>query len=102
MLHGIEGLLKEDLIDLRSQPNHVWSQLLNTPSAALGTCRYKLQVDDPQRAIGLLRRYDVRYLLYIGGNDSAEPAHPPPVGAPHTRYDLPTIKKPPNTDNDAP
>jgi len=102
MLHGIEGLLKEDLIDLRSQPNHVWSQLLNTPSAALGTCRYKLQVDDPQRAIGLLRRYDVRYLLYIGGNDSADTAHQLALAAQHTGYDLQTISIPKTIDNDLP
>jgi len=27
MRHGIEGLLKEDLIDLRLQPASIWSQL---------------------------------------------------------------------------
>src|SRR6266571_9040542 len=67
MLYGIQGLLKEGIIDLRAEASHVWPQLLSTPSAALGTCRYKLQDDDPGRIIEILRRYDMRYLLYIGG-----------------------------------
>ena len=75
MLHGIEGFLKEDLIDLRRQPSSVWSRLLYTPSAALGTCRYKLKEEDPERVIALLRQYDIHFLLYIGGNDSADTAH---------------------------
>src|SRR5207302_9961540 len=75
MLYGVEGLLKEDLIDLRRQPVDVWARLLNTPSAALGTCRYKLAEEDPERVIGILRRYDIHYLLYMGGNDSADTTH---------------------------
>jgi ATP-dependent phosphofructokinase / diphosphate-dependent phosphofructokinase len=51
MLHGIEGLLKEDFTDLRQQPSSVWARLLHTPSAALGTCRYKLKDEDPERVI---------------------------------------------------
>src|SRR5260370_33290664 len=75
MLHGIEGLLKEELIDLRQQPAGIWQQLLHTPSAALGSCRYKLRDHDLERTIEILKRYDVPSMLYIGGNDSADTAH---------------------------
>ncbi len=102
MLYGIEGFLKEELIDLRRQSNHVWSQLLNTPSATLGTCRYKLQEGDPERAVELLRRYDVHYLLYIGGNDSADTAHQLTLAAQHVGYELQTISVPKTIDNDLP
>ena len=37
MLYGIEGPLKEDIINLRQQPAGIWSRLLTTPSAALGS-----------------------------------------------------------------
>ena len=37
MHYGIEGLLKEDLIDLQRQPASLWPRLLRTPSAALGS-----------------------------------------------------------------
>src|SRR6476660_4775465 len=75
MQHGIEGLLKEDIIDLRQQPTSVWSHIQQTPSAALGSCRYKLQDNDLERVIEIFRRYNIRYVLYIGGNDSADTAH---------------------------
>ncbi len=102
MLHGIEGLLKEDLIDLQRQPAHIWPRILNTPSAALGTCRYKLQEYDSERAIEILRRYDIHYLLYIGGNDSADTAHRLALAAQRMSYDLYTISVPKTIDNDLP
>jgi 6-phosphofructokinase len=102
MLHGIEGLLKEDLIDLRHQPSHIWPRLLHTPSAALGTCRYKLEDEDPGRGIAVLRRYDIHYLLYIGGNDSADTAHRLVEAARNAGYDLHVISVPKTIDNDLP
>ena len=102
MLNGVEGLLKEDLIDLRRQPVDVWARLLNTPSAALGTCRYKLIEGDPERVIGILRRYEIRYLLYIGGNDSADTTHRLAQAAQQMGYDLRAISVPKTIDNDLP
>ena len=102
MHYGIEGLLKEDLIDLRQQPSTLWAQLLQTPSAALGTCRYKLQKADPERAVEILRRYNVRYVLYIGGNDSADTAHRLSQAAQQSGYELYTISVPKTIDNDLP
>jgi len=102
MRHGIEGLLKEELIDLRRQQPSIWTQLLHTPSAALGSCRYKLQEHDPERAIEILRRYNIRYLLYIGGNDSADTAHRIAQVAHHLHYDLNVISIPKTIDNDLP
>jgi 6-phosphofructokinase len=102
MRYGIEGLLKEDVIDLRHQRSSIWSQLLHTPSAALGSCRYKLQEHDPEHAIEILRRYDIRYVLYIGGNDSADTAHRIAQAAQHLHYDLNVISVPKTIDNDLP
>ncbi len=102
MLHGIEGLLKEDFTDLRRQPSSMWSRLLHTPSAALGTCRYKLKDEDPERVIAILRQYDIHYLLYIGGNDSADTAHRVVSAAQHMNYDLHVISVPKTIDNDLP
>ena len=102
MLHGIEGLLKEDVIDLRQEPADLWPRLLVTPSAALGSCRYKLLEDDPERAVAILRRYDIHYMLYIGGNDSADTAHCLAQAAQHLGYDLQTISVPKTIDNDLP
>jgi len=102
MRYGVEGLLREELIDLRQQPAGLWPRLLNTPSAALGSCRYKLQDEDPGRVIEILRRYDIHALLYIGGNDSADTTHRIAEEAQHTGYDLQAISVPKTIDNDLP
>src|SRR5438128_3893835 len=102
MHYGIEGLLKEDLLGLRQQRAGLWAQLLHTPSAALGSCRYKLQEGDPERAVEIFRRYNVRYVLYIGGNDSADTAHRLSQAAQQVGYDLSTISVPKTIDNDLP
>jgi ATP-dependent phosphofructokinase / diphosphate-dependent phosphofructokinase len=102
MHHGIEGLLKGDLFDLRQQPAELWPRIRITPSAALGSCRYKLQEEDPEQVIALLHKYDIHYLLYIGGNDSADTAHRLTQAALHMGYDLQTISVPKTIDNDLP
>lgn len=102
MLHGIEGLLKEDIIDLRQQPGALWPRLLHTPSAALGSCRYKLKDEDPGRAIDMLRRHDIHAMLYIGGNDSADTTHRIAQAAQRVGYDLRAISIPKTIDNDLP
>ncbi len=102
MLYGVQGLLKEEIVNLRAESNQVWPRLLHTPSAALGTCRYKLQDDDPPRIIDILRRYNIRSVLYIGGNDSADTAHQLAMAAQHAGYDLQTISVPKTIDNDLP
>jgi 6-phosphofructokinase len=102
MRHGIQGLLEEDLVDLRRQRSSIWAQLLHTPSAVLGSCRYKLQEHDPEHAIEILRRHDIRYVLYIGGNDSADTAHRLAEVARHQHYDLSVVSVPKTIDNDLP
>ena len=102
MRYGIEGLLKEEIIDLRQQPAGLWPQLKRTPSAALGSCRYKLQEHDLERIIAILRRYDIRYMLYIGGNDSADTAHRLADAARQSGYELFILSVPKTIDNDLP
>jgi ATP-dependent phosphofructokinase / diphosphate-dependent phosphofructokinase len=100
--HGIEGVLGEDLLDLRREPAATWDRLLLTPSAALGSCRYKLQPEDPERALAVLRRLGVRYFLYIGGNDSADTAHRLARAASDAGYELSVVCVPKTIDNDLP
>ncbi len=76
--HGIEGVLKEELLDLSVQDEDEVALLRNTPAAgSVGTCRYKLkdhQEKDFARIIEILRAHDVGYFFYIGGNDSQHTA----------------------------
>lgn len=79
MHHGIEGFLKEDLIDIDDYitgPDDL-SLLRRTPSAFLGSCRYKLpQIEGNEevydKIFEILEKYNIMYFLYIGGNDSMD------------------------------
>jgi 6-phosphofructokinase 1 len=76
--HGIEGVLKEELLDLSAQPQEEIRLLRTTPAAgSIGTCRYKLksrQQDDFERVIDVFKAHQVGYFFYIGGNDSMDTA----------------------------
>ena len=74
-LNGIEGILAErfvDLTDMGEEENHILQQ---TPSSALGSCRYKLKRDNPEdfeKLIAIMGKHDIETLFYIGGNDSMD------------------------------
>ncbi|MCX7680393.1 MAG: diphosphate--fructose-6-phosphate 1-phosphotransferase [Anaerolineae bacterium] len=76
-LHGIEGVLKEELLDLSAQEAEEIALLRTTPAAgAIGTCRYKLKdEEDFERVIAVLRAHNIGYFFYIGGNDSMDTAN---------------------------
>jgi 6-phosphofructokinase 1 len=98
--HGVVGLLHGDLLDLGQEPQSTWTGLLATPSAALGTCRYRLQPSDAERIVGHLQRLGVHSFVYIGGNDSADTAHRIVQAAGAANYDLRVICVPKTIDND--
>jgi 6-phosphofructokinase len=77
--HGIEGVLKEELINMSEQPAEEIALLGPTPAAgSIGTCRYKLkaqQQEDFERVIEVFKAHDVGYFFYNGGNDSMDTAN---------------------------
>jgi 6-phosphofructokinase 1 len=74
-LHGIQGILAENLIDLEKESKATLEAVANTPSAALGSVRCKPTHEDCAAIFRILEKYNVRYFFYIGGNDSAETTH---------------------------
>lgn len=102
MRFGIEGLLREELIDLGRQPAAMLERLRTTPAAALGACRHRLHPAEAEQALMICQRYGVRYFLYIGGNDSADTAHTLHELAVARGVDLRVISVPKTIDNDLP
>jgi 6-phosphofructokinase len=102
--HGIEGVLKEELIDLSAQDDQELELLRITPAAgAIGTCRYKLrpeQTEDYARVVEVFRAHDVGYFFYIGGNDSMDTAHKISHLAHEQGLDLIAVGAPKTIDND--
>ena len=79
MLHGIQGLLQERYVDLEDHiKNDLDIELLKrTPSAYLGSCRFKLPDISQDREIydkifDILNKLEIEYFFYIGGNDSMD------------------------------
>jgi 6-phosphofructokinase 1 len=102
--HGIEGVLKEELLDLSGQPAEEISLLRYTPAAgSIGTCRYKIkpeQTEDIDRAIEVFKAHDIGYFIYIGGNDSMDTANKISKIAQERGLDLVGIGGPKTIDND--
>lgn len=102
--HGIEGVLKEELLDLTAQPREEIALLRTTPAAGgIGTCRYKLrtsQTQDFDRIIGVFRAHDVGYFFYIGGNDSMDTANKVSLLAQERGLELIATGVPKTIDND--
>ena len=77
--HGIEGVLKEELLDLSAQSADEIGLLRTTPTAgSIGTCRYKLRAEqtrDFERIMQVFKAHDIGYFFYIGGNDSMDTAN---------------------------
>jgi len=102
--HGIEGVLKEELLDLSAQPAREISLLRNTPAAgAIGTCRYKLKEKHPEdfaRVMAVLKAHDIGYFFYNGGNDSMDTANKVAAMAHAQGLDLVAVGVPKTIDND--
>lgn len=102
--HGIEGVLKEELLNLSVQPEEEIALLSSTPAAgAIGSCRYKLkarQEEDYERVIEVLKAHNVGYFFYIGGNDSMDTANKIAILAQERGLDLVATGVPKTIDND--
>ncbi len=102
--HGIEGVLKEELLDLSIQAAEEITLLGFTPAAgSIGTCRYKLkpkQTEDFDRIIDIFKAHQIGYFFYVGGNDSMDTAHKVAQLAHERGLDLVATGAPKTIDND--
>ena len=103
--NGILGVLDDDLIDTSALSTAQVRAMAHTPGGAFGSCRVKLKSLQEDRAkyeqlIGTFRKHDVRWLLYNGGNDSADTALKVSRLAAEFDYPLTCIGVPKTIDND--
>lgn len=75
MRFGIEGVLNHFLLDLGAESATMLKTLKTTPSSALGSSRLKLGDEHFAPILKQLKRYDIRYLFMIGGNDTMDTIH---------------------------
>ncbi len=79
MRHGIQGFLEKNIVDMEEKirSDMDLELLKRTPSAFLGSCRYKLpdicdNRDLYDKIFDILNEYNITAFFYIGGNDSMD------------------------------
>jgi ATP-dependent phosphofructokinase / diphosphate-dependent phosphofructokinase len=66
--YGMQGLVRGDIVELGQMTAGELEFLRNSPGAALGSSRYKPSEDDYDRMVENLRRLDIRFMIFMGGN----------------------------------
>jgi 6-phosphofructokinase 1 len=101
-IHGILGVLNENMIDLNQESPRTIELLRQTPSSSLGSSRHKLKEEDYDRILKVLTAHDIRYLFIAGGNDSMDTANRVFKMAGEKGYELFVMGLPKTVDNDLP
>ncbi len=99
-IHAVEGIIREDFIDLKSLSVSVLEGVASCPSAALGSSRDKPDEEYCRRIFEVFKKRNIRYFFYIGGNDSANAAHIINVMAAEVGYEMRAFHIPKTIDND--
>ncbi|HLA38417.1 MAG TPA: 6-phosphofructokinase [Candidatus Glassbacteria bacterium] len=99
-LNGVDGILKENFINLRAESLDNLEVIARTPSSALRSVRKKPTEDECHLIFENFRKHAVRYFFYVGGNDSAETAHIINEFAKDAQYEFHAFHIPKTIDND--
>ena len=107
-LNGIKGVLNENFVNLDEvcDTKEKRDLLAITPAAALGSCRWKLgdpkeNAEEFEEIIHILRKNDIGYFIYTGGNDSMDTVYKLSVYCEeHNIDDIKVMGAPKTIDND--
>lgn len=107
MRYGITGALNEDFIFIGKQDKEQVNLLKHTPGSAFGSVRYKLKdyrEDDSDyvRLLYIFNKYNIRYFLYNGGNDSMDTCAKISEYMKKVGYECRVVGVPKTIDNDLP
>lgn len=99
-IHGVRGIIEEDFLDLTRETTHNLEQVADTPSSGLLSTRDKPDEEYCARMFNIMRKHDIRYFFYIGGNDSADTVRIINEQAECAGYDFRALHIPKTIDND--
>lgn len=76
-IHGIQGVFKQEFLDLTESSDEFIDKLTKTPAMYLGSCRYKLpDIEENIQAykdiFSVFESMNIGAFFYIGGNDSMD------------------------------
>jgi len=99
-LHGVRGIVDEEFVDLTRETTCNLQLVGETPSAALGSTRDRPDIEYCREILEVLAAHEIRYFLYIGGNDSSDTVRIISDEAHKKNYQLRCIHIPKTIDND--
>ncbi|MDR1102078.1 MAG: 6-phosphofructokinase [Clostridiales bacterium] len=104
-IHGVEGVMSADFIDLTAEFNseEKLNLLAHTPAAYLGTCRHKLPAEGDEvlaEIFKIFEKHDIGFFFYIGGNDSMDTVDKLAKYAQKIGSDVKIVGVPKTIDND--
>ena len=107
MINGIEGFINGNYIDIDEKLSHEQIELLKTtPGSMLGSCRYRLPSDINDgiyiKIFEKFKKMNIKYVLYIGGNDSMDTVDKLSKYAKSVNSDVSVLGIPKTIDNDLP
>ena len=99
-IHGVQGIVDEDFLDLTRETTHNLEQVAETPSSALLSTRDKPDDAYCARIFKVMQKHDIRYFFYVGGNDSSDTVQIVNQHAEEAGYEFRAIHIPKTIDND--
>jgi len=99
-VHGVQGIVNEDFLDLTRETTHNLERVAATPSSALLSTRDKPDEEYCTRMFKVMQKHDIRYFFYVGGNDSSDTVRIVNEQAEASGYEFRAIHIPKTIDND--
>jgi ATP-dependent phosphofructokinase / diphosphate-dependent phosphofructokinase len=99
-LHGVNGIINEEFIDLTEATTHNLEAVAQTPSSGLLSTRDKPDIAYCRKIFEICKLHGIRYFMYCGGNDSADTCRIVNEEANKAGYELRVIHIPKTIDND--
>lgn len=104
-IHGIQGVLKKQFLDLSNKDNTFIRKLACTPAMYLGSCRFKLpdmheDISVYEQIFSVFEEMNIGAFFYIGGNDSMDTVAKLSAYAASIENDIRIIGIPKTIDND--
>ncbi len=100
LIHGLEGALRKESIDLTNLNQEELVKLRHTPAAILGGSRFPLTDEDISKVVKFFKEKECRYFLFIGGNGTMDTCLRLQNACRESNVDIEIIGVPKTVDND--
>jgi ATP-dependent phosphofructokinase / diphosphate-dependent phosphofructokinase len=97
---GTEGLTQGNVVDLSQMSSDELRLLRNSPGAALGSSRFKPTADHLELLVEHLRRLEIKYIVFMGGNGTMRGAETISAFCRSIDFEVQIVGIPKTIDND--